>query len=358
MIINKEIFTFVDISAVGNELSFQTVKTDPFVLALDVLDKDGKPLPRAYWKEVAYVGDFVKNGQRFKLTEPLLKHAATVGKEMIADGIEIPMPLGHTKDADKRRAATRDYKTAINSKGKFALYALAQFKDEQSEKDLKDANVSIFMEQNFVSGTGKRYQLPITHIAFTDYPILPGLEPFKPIAASFIDSDLALSLETFTMPITLAELLKKRTSLKINASGKPEEVIAELCDSLDLTLTALDDAKKVVPALSHEPAPAVLVKMVAKDRNRDLEELAKSGSISAAVKDKLSKLFAGDKLALSLSHDGESQDCFDELLSILKENPKAVQLGHTQALPKETEGEGETSAVAKAAQKMADRAKR
>jgi hypothetical protein len=57
------------------------------------------------------------------------------------------------------------------------------------------------MPHKFHDGHGNEYVRPIRHVAITDYPVVPGLDKFKPIAAGF-----SLSEEGTDMQPTLAEL--------------------------------------------------------------------------------------------------------------------------------------------------------
>jgi len=359
-----EIITYCELSEIGKEVSL-SICNSPFVLALD----QQSLLPRSYWKEIAYVDDFVKNApgqpiQRFRISEPLIQHWHKIGKEMLADGVGIPMPLGHTKNAEFKRADVRDYKTSINGKGKLALYALAQFKDSQSESDLKDSNVSLYMEPESASGKGKTYRAPITHIAFTDYPVLPGLEPFKPIAASFVESSIID--KDFQMPITLVELAKKRPELKLSVDGKPEDTINALCLSLDTQMDAIAKANTDIAELQKQvkapenkpevkPIPAMMLSLARDNRNMKIDKLATDGKITAAVATDLKNTFTADApLTLALSNEsGTATDNFDAVYTSLDKLPVATALGNSTKLPKDSDESGDNSPIAKLAEKRA-----
>lgn len=185
-----------------------------FEVAMDFQLGDGDTKGPVFRKELAYPGHFVK----FKgdSTEPEFELPVDEGQldqwvdtfhTMKKNGIDVPMPLGHTTEPTARRGTVVDLRKEPNPKrkGGVSLYAYCQFNDPKDAKQYKNSNVSLFMPPSFRDGVGRQYIRPIRHVAITDYPVIPGLEPFQTVAAAF---ELSLAEEGDNMSwIDVAEEL-------------------------------------------------------------------------------------------------------------------------------------------------------
>ena len=134
--------------------------------------------PTVFWKEVAYAGTFFKGDQRIDITPRYLKHWEKTHRAMSKAGVEVPVPIEHTTDPEKRRGKVLELAARPNSRGIPALYAKIKFRNEKVAEDLKDSGTSIFVPDEAPSGLGKSWVQPVQHIAITDYPVIPNLEPF------------------------------------------------------------------------------------------------------------------------------------------------------------------------------------
>lgn len=144
-------------------------------------------------KELIYEGAFLKRNstthQPFKIDEKKLSHWETVGNQMIANGVTVPTPVKHTDAPEAGRGKILRYEVDVNQKGKLALYGVTRFRDLEAAKMANSTDVSIFVpEKPVYDGKGNEYIYPIRHVAYTDYPVIPGLEGFEPIAASHGES--------------------------------------------------------------------------------------------------------------------------------------------------------------------------
>jgi hypothetical protein len=70
-----------------------------------------------------------------------------------------------------------------------------KFADAESAKLAKRSNVSLFSPAERAIG-GKVYQRPITHVSFTNYPVVRGLEGFTELKLSYdASSDMVFSAD-------------------------------------------------------------------------------------------------------------------------------------------------------------------
>lgn len=141
-------------------------------------------------KELIYCGDFVKRNQtthqKFSIDPIKLEHWEQTGNLMISNGVDVPLPLKHNDSPEAGRGKVVRYETGLNSRGIPALYGIVRFRDKEAAKMARSTNVSIYVpEPPVYDGLGNEYKYPIRHVALTDYPVIPKLEGFEAIAASF-----------------------------------------------------------------------------------------------------------------------------------------------------------------------------
>lgn len=160
------------------------------------------------------------------ITPAMIKHWVDTFAAMRKVGINIPAPLHHdrkavpTTDADK---AVLDELTARNEVGSFrnAGWWENLFQDENGTLHgvldvplAADAEkigttvkeVSLHAMNEYVAGTGEKFENPIYHIALVTHPIEPGQENFKPIQPG--ETVTAIAMSDFVEPlptITMAD---------------------------------------------------------------------------------------------------------------------------------------------------------
>lgn len=139
----------------------------------------------------SWVKDNAKSGEQhermpFEVDDALLSHWKETFNEMMQNGIEVPMPLDHTEDPEKRRATVVDFEISKNKEGKNTLYTIFKPRDESVIKELKDTSVSIYSPPKFVDGNGNEYHRPIRHVCFTDYPVIPGMSKMQKIDSGYL----------------------------------------------------------------------------------------------------------------------------------------------------------------------------
>ena len=117
-------------------------------------------------KELIHEGDFVKAPpgkprQEFSVTRGALKHWHKTFAEFQAEGIDVPVPIGHTSDPEKNRGKIIATELGTNKKGERALFAHIEFVDAEAAKLARTSNVSIYVPPKFLSGSGCAYKWQI-----------------------------------------------------------------------------------------------------------------------------------------------------------------------------------------------------
>lgn len=326
--------------------------------------------PLVYRKEVAYPGRFVKpndnGGVEFELPidETLIDHYVATFSRMKANGIDVPVPVGHTTDPEKRRGTVINMTKEPDPDHGIGLFAYVKFRDEAAAKQFKDSQVSLFQPPQMVDGKGNKYTRPITHVAITDYPVVPDLGPFQPIAASF---ELSLDVELENTSMTFAELATE-LGVEVPEGAGDDEIAQAIIAAWNTEETPAGeeppaDAGGEPAPLSDPPAipvAASLVRQVAKARKTELDQLCRDKKISPAVRDQLVKKYTTEQhMTVSLSREtaGEASDDFDDLVAALSLNEPMFSTGERTGA-QHHKNQGKSPVVADAEKRAAARSKK
>jgi hypothetical protein len=286
-------------------------------------------------KELVHVGEFAKYDEKtgkvvakYNITEDYLNHWQKTFAQMAKESVDVPMPLMHTKNPEARRATLVGVDRRKNSKGVESLFGKVKFKDAKSKENLSASQVSIYVPKK----SGK-YDMPIEHVAFTDYPVISTLEPFNIVASYLGEYEDAILLQNEDDDMTLKDLA-------IQAGLDPALTDEQqILMALSQKLAAANAAKPPVPpaAPPGPPRPPMPPGRFSRDNNG---EQKLSGALLSTVRElrqmKLSRLSTGEdaritpaqaKLladkyctddALAFSHlDGASDD-FDTTIEVLQ----------------------------------------
>lgn len=156
------------------------------------LDNAGDGL--TFRKELIYVNEpdefFIKktedNEQTFQIGQKHLEHWEKTGNQMLKNGLKIPTPIKHSDEPERNRGQIKRFEIDYNDSGRLALFGIVKFRDAEAAKLAASTDVSIFVPNKpVIDGLGRKYEMPIRHVCFTDYPVIPGLGEFESIAASF-----------------------------------------------------------------------------------------------------------------------------------------------------------------------------
>jgi hypothetical protein len=300
----------------------------------------GPSAPLEYWKELCHEGQFVKdNGAthlEFKITRDLMDHWNKTFLEMSTDGMSVPLPVEHTKDPEKRRGSLVETKRQLNKRGQQALYGRIKFNDESAASLAKSgAGVSIFVPKQVTNGHGKKYVMPIEHVAITDYPVLHDLEPFQAVALSLAsDGDQDVTLRDLATQagidpsITDEQQLLLALSQKLAAVAQPPRPPAGPAGPPRPPMPA----RPFGASKGDEPVPLTgsLLKMVREARSMKLDRLSTGAEprITPAVRKKLEEQYLKDEV-IALSHVDGFDDGFDAVVDSLMQNPPISRGGKT-----------------------------
>lgn len=280
----------------------------------------------SHFKECIYVGKFGKTigGKRqvFDVTKEVILDWERKGNEMLADGIDIPMPEHHSEDPSSKRAEVVRFESREDSKGRFGLFIHYNFIDGVDDKTrdaLKASDVSIYAPPEWTDTKGKKYSFPIRHVAFTGYPVIPGLDRTQSIIASFE----APTPEPKSKPMDLRTLA---ANLKIDV---PENATDDEIGKLIEDFKAKPAQETTPPVSDPTPMAAGFAKMAGTARTTVIDGLVAGGHILPPVAEDLKKQYAQpEAIKLSMTSEGEINDGFDTLVDGLKKNT-AVKLGET-----------------------------
>lgn len=286
-------------------------------------------------KEHAYPGMFaMKAGKEgevpFELTEEGIKHLAKESQRYLDNGNQCNLPVEHTNDPEKNRGKNLKWFAKKDSKGRLGLFSLTEFRDVESAKLAKTAQTSIYAPGTYKDGAMNEYVRPVRHVALTDYPVIPGLDGFTPIAASLIDTPKkgrAMTIKDLAVGIGL--------ELSEDILSDDEKVSTEITTAYELSQAELKTAKEAKEAVDLELAeykaanpqkkdpvkvPKAHLNMLKENRELKLSQLVKDGNILTCVAKELEDIFCGEAaLTLSLSEDDESE-IFDKVVKALRDN--------------------------------------
>jgi hypothetical protein len=308
-------------------------------LGLDEFKAD-EAAPLNFRKELIYAGELTlqdHNGKRFsrRIERAMLEHWAKTDNALIANGNEVPLPVGHTKDPAAKKGTIIKLAVEKNSRGGDALFAYGRFNDAEAAKAYGKAQVSIWVDPKHVDGAGNEYVSPIRHVALTDYPIIPKLDKFEAMPA------IAASL--LSPPVTPKESdmnireLAKKVGVKLTDEEKDEAISEKLAAHVEGMSTRLSEFEKAKAKADKETAKeteppkkiaAGLLGILRDNRELKLAGLVKDCKITPAVKDELAKQFCSDDaLSLALADDGSTKaDGFDTVLSALTKNEAVISM--------------------------------
>ena len=186
------------------------------------------------WKEVLrpavyFYEDATGAKRRLVVTKQHVHDLHQNGKDMLKDGLSIPVPKEHQPVAamtaaqlaastlDNNAGWVRDYRMHGG-----ALYAKAEITDPTAEQQIKSGSVtwtSPKIDPRFVDGNGREWKNSITHLALTLRPRAIQQRPFRSLPDDFAGA-AALSLTNLTEPI-YPSTARALASTKL-ASGKSD----------------------------------------------------------------------------------------------------------------------------------------
>lgn len=335
-------------------------------IAVTPKSKDAMPRQR-FRKELIRVGRYVKSTDAklkngFSITPEMLLHWVTTFDAMKKDGIEVPVPKDHSMKSEDSLGNVEEMFIEGGS-----LFGILEMIGEDAILAAHRNNVSIFSPTDWTDGNGKKWEHPIRHVGVTPYPVIPGLQKFEAIAASFVDEkETKMDLKKIKQALGIDKDVTEANAEELilsYATAKTEE-FKTLSDSVAELKTKLEAAeKKMAGDTPPKTIDPLMLSMACENRELKIEKLVEGGSITPAVAKKLTAAFATkDTLTLSLT---SGHDPFDKVIDALKENAALIELRKERSGPQLLElshrvrGEGDKgkSVLEMQAEEMAKNAK-
>jgi hypothetical protein len=279
--------------------------TKALFLSSNPTDTTGSGL--IFEKELIYVGQFTKGELEFEVIEETLDHWVLEFSNMAVHGFKILLPVEHTFDPEKNRGYVTALSKKPNSRGIPALFGRIEFADLQAAKLAKTTDVSIYSPPTYQMGNGYNAIRPITHVALTNYPVVPGLSPFETLAASLtqgssmtlidLATKLGLQVPDGADDAAIAEIIMKAWA---EATKKPEP------QAVDPAVTA---SLAEVLALLKPKQPEkddVMLSILIDNRNLKIDGLVTAAKLSTAEATAWKKTYTPTAIALS-NTDGFEQ---------------------------------------------------
>jgi len=138
------------------------------------------------WKELCRTGDYVADGEKHVIDNAFFTRMVDSFNTRKAKGIEVPCPIGHTHDPEEKRGRVVYLETRPNADGGTSLWGIIEFIDKEAKEALRHSDVSIDAPVETTDGDGDSYRFALEHVAFTDYPVVPGMEGFSDVSFSIV----------------------------------------------------------------------------------------------------------------------------------------------------------------------------
>lgn len=141
------------------------------------------------WKELCRTGQFTDaHGVDHNIDRAFLQNLVKLFWERNKKGIEAPCPVGHTHDPEAKRGRIvyLELRDGRNAGEQTSLYGIIEFVSQEAKEKLCHSSVSIEAPETVSDGDGSNHHFALEHVAFTDYPVVAGLDQFKDVVFSII----------------------------------------------------------------------------------------------------------------------------------------------------------------------------
>ena len=262
-------------------------------------------------KQVMYADTFHKplgNGKYQDIvvtSRDMDMYAQSTNKYIIAG--KVTVPIEHTEDLEKNRGYVAKLLRKRDKKGRDSLYAVVDFRDKDAAKLANSSCVSVFIPPYIQDGKKVLYPRSMKHLALTNDPILPGLENFQCIAASF------------NGPImTIMELAKKLGFTP--AEGTSDEALGTMIFNAVSQLQ--EKLKKAMAGDKPADKPAqgdpVVASLLKENREGKIDGLLRDNKITPAVSKTLKEKWCSEEcISASLKEGSQTSDAFKDVVDTL-----------------------------------------
>jgi len=324
-----------------------------------VCSKKGAVPSFTFSKELIRVGYFVDpNGTEFEITPQILEHWVDTFDVMKMMGIKVPIPSEHDGAFDPKK--NNGYVRSLFVEGE-SLFGTLELFGKDAEELSKKTDVSIYSPSEWVDGQGNIFYRPITHVALTMFPVIPGLGEFKALAASkipFKEKVMDLSKLKSGLGIETQITEENAVDLILSHFGKVKEDHATALSAVQDELKTVKQEKETLAlsATPKKPDPTLLA-LSRDNRNMKLDQLVQANRLTPDAKKDLSDALTSDA-ALSLSLTQGDTTSFDKIVAALaKNNPVELREKTGKQILSLSQNQNESSLVADA-KARADAAKK
>lgn len=258
-------------------------------------------------KEIIRTGQFIKSGEKFEITRDTLENWVTQFARMKANGVKVPVPIGHTTDAEKNRGFVDEMFI-----DKDTLCMIVTMRGDGIEAAV-NSDVSIRSPMKITDGSGNEYLQPIEHVALVTDPVVPGLDGFTLVASRSVEKmELKRTVEVLGIKDELTEekadeILFSRVTEIVESSKKQ---VTELKDKVKILEASRDKKREVDP---------VTVELLKENREGKLDRLVEFGKITPDVCKQLKEVFLADS-ALELSLSTGTENIFNKVYEAIAKN--------------------------------------
>lgn len=292
--------------------------------------------PLIFEKQIIYAGEF-EGEFPFEITEKTLDHWQAEFEVLTKQhNFELIVPVEHVDMSEANTKATiSQLIKKTDDQGRLGLFGRFVFESEKDAKLAASHDVSVYSPPVFETESGYRAVRPLTHVALTTDPLIPGLQNWAVLAASAKRPKKMLTDVASALGITIPE-------------GADEAAI------LALVLKAIADLQKSPEAPPADPAAApadAAVKASMTDLRRQNRGLLIDALVSSA------KLTPAEATAWKKTYCGEGElvEGFDAAHTLACSRSPIVQPG--QKSPPQVPGQVADNPLVAAAKAKAQAAK-
>ena len=248
--------------------------TQPWFSALclkcSTTDKAVEVSPLVFEKQVIYAGDF-EGEFPFTITEATIDHWMAEHTKLAEHGFKLIVPIEHEDLSEENtKAEVAGFVKRLDDQNRIGLFGKFVFASEKDAALSSSHDVSVYSPPVWELDDGYRAVRPLTHVALTKDPLIPGLQSWKILAAS--------SKKRFPMLKDIADALK----LEIPADAKDEDITKMILQAIaDLSKPKEPEAD---PAKAPADAAIAASNMALRKQNRGLliDALVNSAKLSPA----------------------------------------------------------------------------
>lgn len=306
-------------------------------------EREGIQVQR-FRKELFRAGHYEQgDGTSFDVTTEDLAVMAGETTRMIENGVRIPLSAGPVPHEDvsnpHNSIGTLEFVTVEGS----SIFGVLEIVGEDEITEARQNDVSIFSPPEFADGKGETYRQPITHVAVTPNPLVPGLGDWIQIAASLkvegkeghsfkggltmwkkIAKALGLSAED-TEKITdengIDTILSAIKDMKAAHKKEVDDLKATHKEEISNAKKAHKEVKASLDALTGEKEiDETMVSLVEDNRKMKLDALVSASRITPEIRERIEKRYGVKEAIAASMKAGRNGEDFDFMVEVMKDN--------------------------------------